>query len=46
MPQISKVAGEMALSMLAYNWTRVMNTVGIKQTADLGESRLEINPGF
>jgi hypothetical protein len=30
MPHISKVAGEMALSILAYNLTRVMNTVGIK----------------
>jgi hypothetical protein len=30
MPQISKVAGEMALAILAYNLTRVMNTVGIK----------------
>jgi hypothetical protein len=30
MPHVSKVAGEMALSILAYNLTRVMNTVGIK----------------
>ncbi len=30
MPRIRKVAGEMALSILAYNLTRVMNTVGIK----------------
>jgi hypothetical protein len=30
MKTLSKVAGEMALSVLAYNLTRVMNIVGIK----------------
>jgi len=30
MKTLAKVAGEMALSVLAYNLTRVMNIVGIK----------------
>jgi hypothetical protein len=30
MKTLAKVAGEMALSALAYNLTRVMNIVGIK----------------
>jgi hypothetical protein len=39
MPHISKVAGEMALSVLACNLTRVMNAVGIKPL-DLGDRGL------